>query len=74
MRTPKKICLSVSDGKNVAERETEVPVGRWTTISVNNLLSLNLALGGIKDISVTLNSYDNFAAGTIYFRNLSVEV
>ena len=74
MRTPKKICLSVSDGKNVAERETEVPVGRWTTISVNNLLDLNLALGGIKDISVTLNSYDNFAAGTIYFRNLSVEV
>ncbi len=71
MKTTKKITLSISDGTNVAQRETEVPMGQWTTISVNNLLKLDLSK--IENIGVTLKAYDNFDAGTIYFRNLAVE-
>ena len=69
---PKKLTLSVGDGEKVASRETEIPVGKWTKLSVNNLLSLDLTK--ISEISVTLNSYANFEAGAIYFKNLSVEV
>lgn len=72
MKTSKKIDLRVSDGENVASRQTEVPIGTWTTISVNYLVGLDLT--SIKDITVSLNCYDNFEAGAIFFRNLSVEV
>lgn len=68
----RKITLTVSDGENIATRETEIPVGVWTKVSVNNLLSLDLTK--INEVTVTLNAYDHFEAGALYFKNLSVEV
>ena len=47
-------------------------MGQWTTVSVNNLLNLDLA--EVKTITVSLKAYDNFEVGTIYFKNLAVEV
>ena len=68
----RRITLTVSDGENIATRETEIPVGVWTKVSVNNLLSLDLTK--INEVTVALNAYDHFEAGALYFKNLSVEV
>ncbi|MBQ8684584.1 MAG: hypothetical protein IJ514_00220 [Clostridia bacterium] len=68
----KKITLFVGDGTNTATTEKEIPVGEWTKLSVNNLLSLDLTK--ISQLGVSMNSYDGFEAGTVYFKNLSVEV
>lgn len=69
---PKKIKLTVADGENIATSETEIPVGAWTKVSVNDLSSIELAK--ISEVTVTLNAYNNFEAGSLYFKNLSVEV